>query len=97
MKGMRYAMILLLGVAGLVACTPVTWYKQGGSPALANSDHADCSYAAWREAASMEIMIAGRAAPESRHALPPMESDLTAFCMRAKGYDLIPVSQANGQ
>jgi hypothetical protein len=85
---------LLLALAG--CATPERWEKAGVSAELTSTDAVEC-----RRAASQEAFLYIPSPPviwprrinwqyeqsERFYA----ENRLTAFCMRAKGYDLVPI------
>ena len=79
------------------------WSRTGFSEAETQSDYADCSRAAWREANifrwRQDFHRFGRSSRFDRrrwHGLDDfdslgLESDLTRFCMQSRGYGLVPV------
>jgi hypothetical protein len=88
--------VALLALAA-AACTPVQWVRQDTPPEQFSQDHAYCRQEAWREAQFRSLLFMNRyVVPSSAFGTPfgdayIDESRLTAFCMRAKGYELVPV------
>lgn len=101
-------MIAILACLGLAGCiTPMAWSKSGFSAIEADRDEADCRAAAWREAdyqrhMSYALVPYGPFVPQRGLAHPHgpwgghdpfAESRLRDFCMRAKGYQRVPVER----
>jgi hypothetical protein len=97
---------LMLGVAG--CGTPARWEKPGASDAMTISDVTDCRRAASQEAFLFApygfppLLWPGRRGywlnwyqmQESQRFYA--ENRLTAFCMRNKGYELVPIPRQPG-
>lgn len=99
--------LLAVAVAlAVTACTPMTWSRPGFNQAEAQADYADCSRAAWREANYFrwrQDFHSFSRFDRRRRWLGfgdfdslGLESDLTRFCMRSKGYGLVPVEPGLG-
>ncbi len=99
-------LILALSAALLAAaCTPMEWARPGTPFQQMQADSADCNDLAWRESYRLSLWdpwyawpghpIHGRRYPT--YGRDPMmwrmqrERDLHDFCMRARGYRLVPV------
>jgi len=86
--------VLLLATA---ACTPVQWMRNDTPPEQLSQDLGYCRQEAWREAQWHSFVFLNRyVVPYSAFGSPfgdayIDESRLTAFCMRAKGYELVPL------
>jgi hypothetical protein len=90
----RLIPLLLLATA---ACTPMQWARKDTTPEQFGQDLGYCREEAWREAQWHSSLFLNRyVVPYSAFGSPfgdayIEESRLTAFCMRAKGYELVPL------
>lgn len=86
-----------LAVMGATACTPMQWVKPDASPEQVAQDAAQCQDAAWREARlrSWPYYGAGRRFGGGFNAPFYEEGRLAEFCMRVKGYELVPADSAD--
>jgi hypothetical protein len=91
---------MLLAVAG--CATPERWEKAGVSAAMTSTDAVECRRAANQEAF---LYIPSPPVPWPYRRLNWQydqterfyaENRLTAFCMRNKGYELVPIPRAQG-
>ncbi|HEY2396090.1 MAG TPA: hypothetical protein VGH81_08965 [Rudaea sp.] len=96
MRGLILLVLLLLMAA--VACTPVQWARKDTTPEQFGQDLGYCRQEAWLEAQWRSSLFLNRyVVPFSAFGGGPFgnayidESRLTAFCMRAKGYELVPL------
>jgi len=99
---MRKVVVPLALILAVAACgAPARWEKAGVSAEMTSTDAVDC-----RRAASMESFLS------TPYATPPVyrlnwlqmreserfytENRLVAFCMRNKGYELMPIPRTSG-
>ena len=89
--------LIPLIVLAAAACSPVQWARQDTPPEQLSRDLALCHQDAWREAQFRSLLFMNRdVLPSSAFGSPfgdayIDESRLTAFCMRGKGYELVPL------
>jgi len=97
------AVVVLLSLGA--GCAELHWQKSGGNPATLDEDLQECALGArlqarQRELPRLDSPLTIRADPQGRPVVMPnttrdsdrflMERDLTAACMRGKGYVLAP-------
>jgi hypothetical protein len=104
---MRNFLIIAGFVATLVGgCTPMRWEHPAFGPDVAGREASECRQMAWAEAQRQSFMFGSFGRPRFAYdrygrPYPPMFSDfherqmmemqLNDFCMRSKGFALVPV------
>ncbi|HEV8110526.1 MAG TPA: hypothetical protein VGP97_23685 [Burkholderiales bacterium] len=89
--------LILLVLIAAAACTPVEWSRKDTTPEQFGQDFRYCRQEAWLEAQWRSSLFLNRqVVPFSAFGGPfgnayIDESRLTAFCLRAKGYELVPL------
>jgi hypothetical protein len=84
-------LLLAALIALLPACTPMQWVKEDATPEQVAQDAAQCQNEAWREAQFRAWPPRyGRRRFGSFNDPFFEESRLADFCMRIKGYELVP-------
>ena len=92
----KTALIALAGAACLAACTPMQWVKPGATPEEMSRDATQCQDEAFLEANThLWPYYRGRRLSSLRNDPFFDEARLTNFCMRIKGYELVPGARAN--
>jgi hypothetical protein len=104
---MRISFLTLVFAAALVGgCTPMRWEHPAFGPDVAGREASECRQMAWAEAQRQAFMFgsfARRSFARDRygriqympfsdfHERQMMEMQLNDFCMRSKGFSLVPV------
>jgi hypothetical protein len=97
--------VTLVSVLLLACCgTPTHWEKPGVSSAMTATDAVDCRRAASMEAFLYQPRLPPPLWPYRRPSWKQLEDSerfyaenrLTAFCMRSKGYELVPIPKSSG-
>ena len=93
---MRLKIIAAAALLATAGCTPMEWVKADVTPEEMSRDVAQCHDEAWREAQFRTWPSRGYGYGRRRFGGPWSndaffeESRLADFCMRVKGYELVP-------